>query len=461
MRFTLFFGWLILRSYLSWRAMKYLGLRVESGQCKTALLSYRKGNVVVHELTSYPSIQAFLERKRLSRVVCGIEEKEVLIKKINTPNNTPRILKKVAPFQIETHFELSTHDFFFHPFSCYSSSTFIAAVSKKSIDRVITQFDPSVITTEQSALLHFAKEYAEEYHSLCILFSKRDEVVCVTLEKGSFGRSATFSLEEPDGVVDQIMQCMSAKRRLPLLFLGSSRTRKVLREAFEKREDSFQIVSLSLPEAQLEYALEIGCALEGLYPEQMSVQFRKGSRTPREEKRRFKRGLVSISFACALLAGVSYYALASLYEKMAMDLNHRVDTLIGSYPDLFGEAPNGWKVLERIDTLHALQKKVPASKKYIEPFVGFTGIYALVSTLAKEKGFIMHKVAYRLDSYPTIKKAKEKYAGEICLQVETEDPIKVKEFCEELSQKEPFQNGKGITMRRDTHGFSITCSFIE
>jgi len=441
--------------------MKYLGVRFDGEQCKTALLSYNKGKACIHELTSYPSKQAFLERKRKHPLVLGIAEQDVLIKKVNTPNNTHRILKKTLPFQVETQFEIGLDKFLFHPFSCFTDTTFVAASPKEKVDALISEYNPDCITTEQSALLHFAKEYAEEYHSLCIVYMKKGEAVCVLIEKGNYGRSVSITLGETGSLASQIALLMSSKRKLPLLFLGNCRHRKQLKEEFDKRDDSFQVVSLSLPEAQLDYALEIGLALEGARPNQMSIQYRKGERTPTREKRRLSRALFSVVFSLLFLAGVSHYSLESYYETLARETNERVDDLVGKYPTLFQSVPNSWRVVERIGSLKKAESDVQTSKRFVEPYSGFSSLYGVVAQLSIKHQLHLQKISYRLDSYPTVKKPREKYEGELHLSIVTNDPVTVKEFCEELLQKKPFENGKGITTKRDTDGFSIICSFAQ
>lgn len=448
-------------SKIQWGSMRCVGFRLDSGQCRVAILSKSKAGFRIHELRSFPTIKDFLQKNYRFRHVCALEEKDVLIKRIHVPSTRFRILKKILPFQIDTQFALPQKDFLFHPFTCFTNTFFVAAAAKKSVDAIIRAFNPEVITTEQSALLHFAKTFAEEYHSLCLVFVKKEEVLCLTLEKGNYTKSLTFKMRNVSESIDSILSLMPANRKLPLLFLGNERVRLSLKEEFSRRLENAPLVSLSLTDAQIEYALEIGMALEGIETASMSIQFRKGKKVHTLLKSWYRRSVAAAVLSLVVLSLSLHSTFSRLYEKNAARLHDVVNELTETYTDLYTLGEHHTNIHTQIAAMEKTHARIPTTKRFMNNGPNFSKIYSEVSSLLERHTLRLDSFTYHLDSYPTVKNSKSRYSGEVRLSIKGDDPVTIKEFCEDLSQQPHFLEGKNITVKRESHGFTITGSFSE
>lgn len=432
--------------------MTVLGVKTTSSSCRVATLSKERGAVIVHALASYPTFAAFRKEMRGKHIACAVREQEILIKRTQTPGTSLRVLKKTLPFQIETQFTLDPSRFVFHPFSYVSKKIYVAAAANHCIDKLISSYAPESITTEQSALLHFVYRFAREYHSLCIVYASKEEIIAVSVDKGNYFKSVSCAADNIDEAVGLVKACMPSRRELPFLFLGHATMRGRLKEALTQTNS--QVVSLSLSEAHIDYALEIGIALEGLEELDLSIQFRKGSKSSRRAVRKWRRSVGALFASVALLTYATYTSFQCYYDVRAGSLEASVSQLVSQFPSLFSKRYEG-SIIDVTKRMEDQTKSVRSIPRFVQQEVRFSELY---SSVTRELGELKcRKVRYELDSYPTALRPTKKFAGTMAIDIDQADADAVKAFCERLAQN-PLCN-KGARLERDENGFTVTASF--
>lgn len=443
--------------------MHCIGVTYDRTSAKMASISFRRGKVHVSDLSTLPTEEHLLQElngKTKAVTAFAIDERKALIKKVKVPSVSQRVLKKTLPFQLETVFALPPDGFFFHPFHSKKNVMHVAAVAKRDVEYIISQYDPHAITTEQTALLHFANTFCPDRESLCICHAAKGLLKVVLMDKGSYSKSATFSIQALHARNSFLDFLSMKKKKPPFLFLGEKEGREQVIKLLRDGAYEFQEYALSLPESHVEYALEIGIALEACVPRSDSIQMRSGPYVHECVKKKRWRVVYTTAFSLFMLACGLHWYLDQEYAEVENRVAIDVTRVLTASPHLFRGIDKYHGIHAKVNAMEERVRRAPLKKRFIDISPRCGEALSLLTAQCAKDGIPLLDFQYTLQKYPTVSRAKEKYQGNIVCKLGDTDPITVKKAVQALKKRVFFKDAD-ITVRREEHGYSLDCTFTQ
>lgn len=433
----------------------------------------------------------------------SISTEHVLIREIDLPVTDRKAIYKTLPFQIEQHLPFSIQEGIIHPFiQKEKRATHVLAfcIHQDSYDHHLKEInqlgvDPHFVSCNPAALCRFSNYLFPNTNTIVIYMGEtQTEVVSVCEKKPSFAMSipigkqqfiaafkkdrAELSSDEGESFVDQLDlsrleetkelhvnevaetlykhldRCLyflihkKGQRTLEnILYTGQTHLLSQFHERIEKSLDlPFKRLEVAEPKkGLLPFAMSIGVALDPLYEDEMSVQFRALDKTQKELNVTLLKKIFFSAVSVFLLSlGIAFSSHLFLSKKESF-----LDQKLSMFIETNLEEDSTFdtqkiKNLEFIPKLRKVKKHFAKSKKlygyYLSP-VSVSKIISQLTEIKEEKNLSVNlkSLDYELVEYPTLEDPFKEYKTKISLRMEAASLEIAKNFFDELSHQFAIQ----------------------
>ncbi len=434
--------------------MHALGLYVDGETLRVALLSRKKQAVEVELLRSFPlhtapgenvkplyMLEAVLAGKKAS-VVSGLDAGDVLLREVDFKLRSKREVLSVLPFQVEPLIPYPLEEAILLPFFEKRDQgmrvTLLATTQtqlKHHLDQMgALQVDPDLVSCTPAALFRTARLVYPEYKALYLFHLGAQKSIFAVVLDGKLILSHTLNMglqhfvDHPQGFQKELDRLLAfAKKKLPALpeaFLLTGHIPTSFQELFAPH------TVLPTEKIDLSYALSIGLALEGLFQDEKTVQFRRGGFTPAVHVKKRTRQLGVGVALCLLLA-------VAMGTSRLWILEHRKAALHAALQERGYDEEN---LVEAVFNWESALGSKKRSFPYFPSVPKVSDVLAWLSThpqlISAEPGekIDIRQVRYQLVKYPKIGEKIEPYQAKVELEFTATSPRLARTFHDALME---------------------------
>jgi len=444
----------------------FLAIYPETQALKVALFSLDKGQPSLELLRSFPKetsqgelvkpldiLQPILAGKKVV-IVSGLDAREVLFREVTLPLTRYSALRAALPFQCEALFPHPLEQLLVVPlFHKEKTSTRISlfatthtALQNHLENLALHGIDPDSVSAAPMALLrhlNFCKElpdyafYFGEQNSFFLALSKEKKMPIV--------RAHVYpkALRDPKDL-DRI--CTYLKQAHPPQNEPAEWTWGGETPSLGELEKSIKATQNG------DFAIPIGLALDALYHDTISLQFRTGPFIAPHQQKKRKRHMMT--FAVTAL-----FALGATWGSAFLWIHHKEREILNIYSTHFSPIKNRASLLEELHKLEktfSKQTSLPSSALIapkVSSFLHWVSTHPVFTK--KEQEIDIISLHYSLVKYPKLGETKEPYQVKIELKFTTPVSRAAKEVHDALlSEKRIIDTKQEISWKAQEHFYT-------
>ncbi len=438
-----------------------LGVHREGSTLNVALIHLDKKEIKIDLLRSFDAdvkplyiLEAVLEG-RSPAIVSGLEASEICIREIPFKISNKRAILASLPFQAEACIPYPLDEAIllpsFYPQKEKQTLVNIISTSAPSLEKhlkslkEVWDIDPDITSSLPNAIKRFC-DFTYPEIKTCVFFHLGKEksfigikiTSRITLSKTLKWGSVQFEKSQDSCIKDlsRMIEFLKTKENTPshLILTGEKCSR--LKEALEAE---FEVL-----DKEAEHALPIGLALEGLYQDERTAQFRQGRFCPEKTTKKRKKTLLSYASVCLAMTlfiwGASHLALNKKEQALETQLNSfsaelKIDTSSKNLEEKI------FAIEKKLSKEKALFSYVPLVPK-VSDVLAYLSTHPALAAKGEEEGINIKNFEYALVKYPKLGSSTDPYKAKVSIEFTSGSQKMAREFREALTHDKVFIDPK-------------------
>jgi hypothetical protein len=449
--------------------MHALGVTLEAGELKIALLMKKRERFEIQWVETFDasSVNPFYISKN-PMVVSGLNSDEVIFrKKVFNLASEEKILS-VLPFEMEESLPFPPEESIISPsfkkISKNATEVNLFASKREFIENHIKKLEtlslsPDIVSSTPAALWRATSSLFPEHTCILSINIGWDQLCCVSIledvlisshfipvgvkdfTEKDFEQKKVELLQHLDRIITFIQQKMKIANDIELFLCGEVDRQvdfhAMIGNAFKQFSLLKEEHATNLPFSLVQkYAVNFGLALEGLYQDEQTTQFRSGSLLSPAYTSSWKKAMRLYAYAGLILSALVFAGGHLLLAKKQKELIKPLSRYLSL-------AENDKGIFDQqylIEKITALEKKIAKQKNAFEYFPTVPTPYECLIWLSKHAIlsktpsdlFNIRTLDYSLERYPKIGSSPTAYKAKFEMEFACASPQLAKQFHESL-----------------------------
>lgn len=436
--------------------MFFLGISLENHGFRVAILKKEKGERTLESAHFFSfdeeGIKNFYNLPPVTTITSCLNADDLFLRKLYLPLQSKQQIAKVLPFQLETLLPNDKE----HSVTCtlirYAKPMTTVTVLSSTKEKLASHLDqlhqanitPDQVSSAQSALFRFARWQFPDEKTIICLDLRDQKLTCVALNQEEILLSQTLPIQSLSSQLETLHFFLKQKglleEKVSWLCTGNEPL-EALEEHLSKWIDTNTLKTSLTVEA-----LSIGLALEGSYPDALSVQFCQQELLPEPIFKKKKKQLFIYALSClaaTLIASLSGTLLISSKEKgICKTLKEHLPKIeMTLCAQEIEQALVDWE--NSVKGKKSSLSLIPNIPKVSDVLAYLSTHPALVTDLGDHKeGVTIQTVHYQLTKFPKIGNLNSPYVAQLDLDLKSDTPRIARDFHEMLIKSDPMVNAK-------------------
>lgn len=445
--------------------MFYIGIALEKGDFRVAVLKKTKNAVAVESLHTFPyspdNVKLFYNLPPFHTgservVVSGIAAQETFIRKLHIPLSERRKILAALPFQLESLVpfppESAVICSLLKPLSKQMTTVTVIATTRESLTEhldAVKAIDlaPDAVSCVPTALMRFGR-WAFPALNKVLAFDVRDQkLLCVVYDGNEILLSQTLpassdeeALFELEKLAVFLKQKGAIEENTPWFLTGEPDFTEQIKKTFQG-----EVLLVHQPE----YAIAIGLSLDVLQGDAASVQFCKKEFTPSHTLASRKKWTLTYAAFCLGAALLMSIGGSLILNKQHTKLADRLRSYLA--PSLCNGSLASPQEIE--NKLYEWERSLKGQKStfaFVPNVPKVSDVLAWLSSHpafssedgGQKEGIEIKSLHYSLTKYPKIGEASTPYVGFVELEFASQVPRSARDFHDALLKGDHIVNGK-------------------
>ncbi len=462
--------------------MFIIGLTLDKETFRVAILKKEKKSIAIESLHTFSygsdnvklfyNLLPFHTGKEI-QIASGLMSSDVFIRKLHLPLRDKRKILDALPFQLESLLPFSSENPIIcpllKPLSKQMTAVAVIATTQEHLSSHLTKWkemdiEPDTVSCDPIALLRFARwKFPQEFRILC--FDVRDKKFsCVLLEGNDLVLSQSSLVDNPENfALDLEKLSIFLKQKgvvddqTPWILTGDSADfTEVISKIFMGNKLEISEEGLAL------YATPIGCALDALAADKLSVQFCQKEFTPEHVWQLRKKKMLHYLGLCLGAALLMSIGGSVVLHRKQHKLIENLQSYLSSKDPLSSIHHMEEKLYEWENSLRGQKNSfafVPTVPKVSDVLAWLSAHPSFATEEGGQKeGMDIKSLHYTLVKYPKIGEATSPYTAQMELEFTSLTPRSARDFHEALLKGDQIVNAKK-EVKWQTHNQSYQTSF--